>query len=229
MPRSWQQVPECWLRLSKQQRNLVFSGAVALGVLIVCVAILGAAWAGQDTQHTPHVSSARLLFDRSAAAAVNCDYQSALRSAVIQSCSCSAAVCNTYPCSCTAVRHKLSAVVAPLSLQCSPALPSCLSVMQLMAATDSKYCSWSDLYLPKGIRPNKYMLHVRSTLQAPYTVNGQVDIQLKASEATPCVVLHAHGMDIQAVELLVYKQGSDLHKQHPASIQGEPKQPAAAA
>jgi hypothetical protein len=97
-----------------------------------------------------------------------------------------------------------------------------------MAATDSKYCSWSDLYLPKGIRPIKYALHVRSTLQPPYVVNGQVDIQLEASEATPCVVLHAHGMDIKAVELLVYKQGSDLHKQHPHSIQGEHTQTAAA-
>jgi hypothetical protein len=98
-----------------------------------------------------------------------------------------------------------------------------------MAATDSQYCSWSDLYLPKGIRPNKYSLHVKSTLQAPYAVTGQVDIQLEASEATPCVVLHAHGMDIKAVELLVYKKGTDLHKQHPASIQGEQKQPATAA
>jgi hypothetical protein len=51
VPRSWQQVPECWLRLSQQQRSLAVSAAVAVVVLTLCVTILSAAWAGKDKQH----------------------------------------------------------------------------------------------------------------------------------------------------------------------------------
>lgn len=96
-----------------------------------------------------------------------------------------------------------------------------VGVSQYMAATDSPYCTWTDLYLPTGIRPTKYTLHVKSTLQEPYTVDGQVDIQLQPSEATPCVVLHAHEMKIQSVQLLVYQAGVNLHKQQPKPIAGE--------
>lgn len=99
---------------------------------------------------------------------------------------------------------------------CCPAV-----LLQYMSAQDSPYCSWSDLYLPKGIRPVKYSLHVKSTLQPPYTVTGEVDIQLQAAEATPCVVLHAKSLQIQSVELLVYEGESNMHKQHPAGIKGE--------
>lgn len=94
-------------------------------------------------------------------------------------------------------------------------------LLQYMAATDSPYCTWTDLYLPKGIRPTKYALHVKTTLQEPYLVTGQVDIQLQPSEATPCVVMHALGMDIHSVQLLVYKAGIDLHKQQPTTVAGE--------
>lgn len=90
-----------------------------------------------------------------------------------------------------------------------------------MATTDSPYCTWSDLYLPKGVRPTKYTLHVKSTLQQPYEVTGQVDIQLQPSEATPCVVLHANGINIQSVELLVYEGEHDMHKQQPGATQGK--------
>jgi hypothetical protein len=58
-------------------------------------------------------------------------------------------------------------------------------------------------------------------LQEPFAVTGQVDIQLQASEATPCVVLHANGIDIQSVELLVYEGEHDMHKQHPGATKGE--------
>ena len=90
-----------------------------------------------------------------------------------------------------------------------------------MAATDSPYCAWTDLYLPSDIRPSKYTLHISTTLQEPYTVDGQVDIQLQALQATPCVVLHAQGIDIKAVQLLVYQAGADLHKQQPEAVEGE--------
>lgn len=89
-----------------------------------------------------------------------------------------------------------------------------------MSAKDSPLCSWSDLYLPQAVRPSKYTLHVKTTLQEPYVVNGQVDIQLTAAEATPCVVLHAYGMDIKSVALLVYQPGADLHKQQPVTVKG---------
>jgi hypothetical protein len=101
LPRSWQQVPEWWLRLSKQQHNLVISGAVAFGVLIVCIAILGAAWAGQETQHTPHVSSARLWFDPLAAAVVYSDYEGALMLSNYTK-------MQLFPCRRTYFRHELS-------------------------------------------------------------------------------------------------------------------------
>lgn len=97
---------------------------------------------------------------------------------------------------------------------------SAVVLLQYMSAQDSPYCSWSDLYLPKGVRPVKYTLHVKSTLQPPYTVTGEVDIQLQAAEATPCVVLHANGLQVQSVELLVYEGDSNMHKQHPAGIKG---------
>lgn len=90
-----------------------------------------------------------------------------------------------------------------------------------MAAKDSPYCSWTDLYLPKVIHPTKYTLHVKTTLQEPYTVEGQVDIQLQAAAATPCVVLHAYGMDIKSADLVVYKQDDeDGHKQQVDSFKG---------
>ena len=50
-------MPECWLRLSKQQRTLVVSGGVALGVLLLCLSVIMAAWFGSTQQHTPQVST----------------------------------------------------------------------------------------------------------------------------------------------------------------------------
>lgn len=61
LPRGLQQVPECWLRLSQQQRSLAVSGAIASAVLLLCLAILVAAWSGgggshkQQLQYTPKV------------------------------------------------------------------------------------------------------------------------------------------------------------------------------
>ncbi|KAF8056455.1 aminopeptidase M1-D [Scenedesmus sp. PABB004] len=72
------------------------------------------------------------------------------------------------------------------------------------APEDSPYCSWDGLELPQAVAPLSYKLHVASDLAPPFAVRGEVDIALRAEAAMPCVVLHARGLEIEAVSLLVY-------------------------
>jgi hypothetical protein len=89
-----------------------------------------------------------------------------------------------------------------------------------MAASDSPYCSWSNLNLPAAVRPSLYRLHIKSTLRPPYRVTGEVDIDIAASEATPCVVLHSLGINISSVSLQLFKSVAHSKAQQHAVIQG---------
>ena len=44
---------------------------------------------------------------------------------------------------------------------------------------------------------------LKTTMAPPYLVEGTVQIQVAAAEPTQCVVLHAVGMNVTAVQLLV--------------------------
>jgi hypothetical protein len=72
-------------------------------------------------------------------------------------------------------------------------------------AVASPYCGWNQLYLPQIVSPDHYDLDVTSDLRRPpYAVTGDVRIRLApVTEVTPCVVLHAKGMDISSVTLIV--------------------------
>lgn len=81
-------------------------------------------------------------------------------------------------------------------------------VPSLMAASDSPYCSWHDLYLPKAVQPQQYTLVLKTDMQPPYLVEGSVQIRVTAGERTPCVVLHSVGMNITGVALQLESPGA---------------------
>lgn len=92
-----------------------------------------------------------------------------------------------------------------------------------MSADASPYCKWSDLYLPKALRPRHYTLHITTDLQEPFLVQGEADIVLQAAELTPCVVLHSKGIDISSAKLLVYSSAEAQQElaEEPVELQGE--------
>jgi hypothetical protein len=92
-----------------------------------------------------------------------------------------------------------------------------------MSPDASPYCKWSDLYLPKVLRPRHYKLHIQTELQEPFLVQGEADIVLQAAELTPCVVLHSKGIDISSVKLLVYSSAEAQHEESedPVELVGE--------
>lgn len=92
---------------------------------------------------------------------------------------------------------------------------------QHMPPSSSPMCSWDSLYLPRTVQPSNYKLHIMTNMQEPYLVEGEVQIALKATEATPCIVLHATGIDVQSVKLLVSTEGADAEGQQPVEVQGE--------
>jgi hypothetical protein len=94
---------------------------------------------------------------------------------------------------------------------------------QYMSPDASAYCKWSDLYLPKAVRPQHYKLHVQTDLQEPFEVQGEVDIVLQAVELTPCVVLHSKGIDISRATLLVYSsaEAQQYEAEDPVELLGE--------
>jgi hypothetical protein len=94
---------------------------------------------------------------------------------------------------------------------------------QYMSPDASPYCNWSDLYLPKAVRPQHYKLHIQTDLQEPFLVQGEVEIVLQAAELTPCVVLHSKGIDISSVKLLVYsnKESQQDESEDPVELLGE--------
>jgi hypothetical protein len=77
----------------------------------------------------------------------------------------------------------------------------CVHVLQATLRRD--YCSWTDLYLPNVVLPERYTIMLKTSMAPPYLVVGSVQIQVVARELTQCVVLHAAGMNITAVQLLV--------------------------
>lgn len=93
---------------------------------------------------------------------------------------------------------------------------------QYMSADASPYCKWSDLYLPKALRPRHYTLHITTDLQEPFLVQGEADIVLQAAELTPCVVLHSKGIDISSAKLLVYSSAEAQQElaEEPVELQG---------
>lgn len=82
-------------------------------------------------------------------------------------------------------------------------------------------CSWDRLYLPSTVQPSKYKLHIKTSMREPYLVEGEVQITLKVDKATPCIVLHSNGIDVQSVKLLVFKEGMDMEGQPAAEIPGK--------
>jgi hypothetical protein len=68
-------------------------------------------------------------------------------------------------------------------------------------------CSWSDLYLPRAVLPQRYSLHITADMAAPqYAVTGSLHIAVTASTDTRCVVLHSHGIDVTRVGLRTVQQ-----------------------
>ncbi|WIA35582.1 hypothetical protein OEZ86_004003 [Tetradesmus obliquus] len=92
----------------------------------------------------------------------------------------------------------------------------------LQQPPDCPYCKWSDLYLPKALRPRHYTLHITTDLQEPFLVQGEADIVLQAAELTPCVVLHSKGIDISSAKLLVYSSAEAQQElaEEPVELQG---------
>ena len=83
----------------------------------------------------------------------------------------------------------------------------------LVDAGTSPYCSWNELYLPKIAIPEHYDLAITADPRSSSSdrggggggiVRGVVEIALAPlEEPTPCLVLHAKGLAITKVELLV--------------------------
>lgn len=91
--------------------------------------------------------------------------------------------------------------------------------LQYVSPDSSTYCSWNSLYLPRVVIPSAYTLHIKTDMREPYLVEGEVQISLTANESTPCVVLHAHGIKIHSVKLLV--SGPEAEYQEPVEVTGK--------
>lgn len=92
---------------------------------------------------------------------------------------------------------------------------------QHVTADSSPLCSWDNLYLPKAVQPSQYKLHIKTNMQEPYLVEGEVQITVQTAEATPCVVLHSKDIDIHSVKLLIFSADSDIDDQQPVEVPGE--------
>lgn len=78
-----------------------------------------------------------------------------------------------------------------------------------MKPSESPYCNWTQLYLPKGVSPSHYQITLQTDLKPPYLVTGISKIDLAVEDVTPCIVLHSLGLNITNVKLLVGDGGEE--------------------
>lgn len=63
-------------------------------------------------------------------------------------------------------------------------------------------CQWNQWRLPLNVTPEQYSLRMQAQLDDPFTVTGYVEIAVKISQPTLCVVLGAAAMTITNASLL---------------------------
>jgi hypothetical protein len=86
------------------------------------------------------------------------------------------------------------------------------------AGSEGDLCSWSQLYLPRGVQPSFYDLKLATNMSAPYLVSGFVEIAVQVAAQTRCIVLHAGaGVSIASAVLAKEDGGALMGGQRAAS------------
>ena len=67
------------------------------------------------------------------------------------------------------------------------------------SSTEWPLCSWYSYLLPNAVIPEAYRLQLHASIEEPYEVQGRLVVQLNVTAATPCIVLHAADMTLDAV------------------------------